>query len=145
MSARRPVWLWAFVLWVLALAILSTWRGVALWRERALLVELGSSLSPATLALFVSLDVLCGLAMLAAAVGLWWRREWARQMARIALPAYWVIVQAYVWLALRAGLMRERRWVLLVGAVLAAALSIAALTWHRSRQWLGLASGGHKT
>ena len=70
MSARRPVWLWAFVLWVLALAILSTWRGVALWRERALLVELGSSLSPATLALFVSLDVLCGLAMLAAAVGL---------------------------------------------------------------------------
>ena len=138
MITRRTVWLWAFVLWTLVLGIISTWRGLALWRERALLFELGSSLSPAVLALFASLGVLCGLALIAAAVGLWRRREWARQMARAALPIYWVAVQAYVWFSARAGLTYERRWVLLVGAVLAAALGIAALTWRRSQRWLGL-------
>lgn len=143
MRTRRTFWLRAFVLWTLALGILSLWRGLVLWRERALLWELGSSLLPATLTLFVAFDILCGGGLVAAAVGLWWRREWARQAARALIPLYMVIVQAYVWFFLRAGLMWERRWVLLLWAMLAAALGISALTWRRSRRWLGLASDGH--
>jgi hypothetical protein len=127
-----------FVLWLLALAAASVWRGVALWRTRALLAELGSSLSPALLVLFVVLSALIGIGLAASAWGLWQRQEWGRLSARAAIVIYFVLVQAYIWLFVRSGLFWERRWASLVLALGAVGISFGILTWHRSRQWLGL-------
>lgn len=138
MNARRSAWLWALVLWVLGLGIVAAWRGIVLWQERAMLFELGSSLSPAAVALFVALFVVCGCGLTASALGLWWRRDWARYSARAGILLQAVTSQAYTWLFVRSGLMLERRWVALAVSVLAAGLGIGALTWHRSRKWLGL-------
>jgi hypothetical protein len=109
-----------------------------LWGERDVLFERGSSLSPAALTTFVCWWTLCGLALVTAAAGLWWRREWARQVTRLCIPAYIVAAQAYLWLFVRSGLMWERRWVSLASGILGIGIGIGALTWPRSRQWLGL-------
>ena len=97
-GCRRPWLLVLFVLWLLALAAASVWRGVALWRTRTLLAELGSSLSPPLLVLFVVLSVLVGIGLAVSAWGLWQRREWGRLCARVLIVAYFVLVQAYIWL-----------------------------------------------
>ena len=47
-------------------------------------------------------------------------------------------MQIYTWGFVRTGLLWERRWSALVLAILATALSLAALTWPRPRRWLGL-------
>ena len=49
---------------MLGLGIVSGWRSLALWQERALLAELDSTLSPAMLVLFVFLFTLCGLGLI---------------------------------------------------------------------------------
>jgi hypothetical protein len=138
MKARRPVWLWMFSLWALGLGIIGVWRGIVLWGERRVLYERESSLSPAALTLFVALFGLCGLCLIASAVGMWLRRNWARHMARIWVPAYLIVAQAYVWRFVRSGLMWKRRWVSSAGAILGIGIWIGALTWARSRKWLGL-------
>jgi hypothetical protein len=138
MKGHRPLVLWMFALWTLGLGIIGVWRSVVLWRERAILYERGSSLSPAMLTLFVALFGLCGLGLVASAVGLWLRHDWARHVARASIPAYAALAQAYTWLFTQSGLMRERRWVSLVGAILGIGIGIGALTWVRSRQWLTL-------
>ncbi len=135
---RRPLWLWAFSLWVAALGAIGLWRGVILWQERRLLFELGSALSPAALTGFVLVSILCGSGLLASGVGLWLRRAWAQWSARICIPLYVVAFQGYTWLTVRSGLMWERRWVSLTGALVALIVGVGALTWHRSRAWLGL-------
>jgi hypothetical protein len=124
----------------LALGVIGIWRGLVLWDARALLVDLGSTLSPPALALFVFAFVLCGLGLGAAALGLWRRREWGRLVARALVVCYAVIVQVYTWLFVQSGLQWERRWVSLVLATGTIGLAIGTLTWHRSRRWLGLCS-----
>ena len=136
-KSRRSIWLWVFVLWILGLGIIGIWRGAVLWRERTLLFDLGSSLSPLTLTLFVLLSGLCGGCLIVAALGLWWRQAWARSVARIAILSYLIIVQVYTWMYVRTGLMWERRWVSLGLAILGAGIGIGMLTWPRSRKWLG--------
>jgi hypothetical protein len=138
MKARRPIWLWMFSLWALGLGIIGMWRGIVLWGERRILYERGSSLSPAALSLFVALFGLCGLCLVASAVGLWLRHDWARRMARICIPTYLVVAQVYVWRFVRSGLMWERRWASSVGAILGIGIGIGGLTWARSKKWLGL-------
>lgn len=138
MKARRPFWLWVLALSVLGVGIVSEWRGIVLWGERDVLFERGSSLSPTALTTFAFAYGLGGLCLVASAVGLWWRRDWARQVARVCLPAYLVAAQAYLWLFVRTGLLWERRWVSLASAILGAGIGVGALTWSRSRQWLGL-------
>ena len=135
---RRSALLWGFVLWLLTLATISVWRGVVLWREAALLFELGSTLTPPALALVVSFSMLCGAALAVSALGLWWRRDWARQVTRICMPLYFALVQSYTWVFARSGLMWARRWAGLILAILATGIGIGALSWRRSRQWLGL-------
>ena len=120
------------------MGIVSGWRGFVLWGERQVLFERGSSLSPPALTVFTLIYTLCGVGLVAAAAGLWWRRSWARQVARGCLVAYLVTAQAYLWLWVRTGLMWERRWVSLASAILGVGLGVGALTWPRSRQWLGL-------
>jgi hypothetical protein len=120
------------------MGIVSGWRGLVLWNERLVLFERGSSLSPLALAAFVLIYALCGVGLVVSAVGLWWRRNWARRGARIFLVAYLVFAQGYLWLFVRTGLMWERRWVSLASAVLGIGIVVGALTWPRSRQWLGL-------
>jgi hypothetical protein len=137
-STRRSAWLWALVLWVLGLGVLAVWRAVALWQVRGMLFELGSSLSPTSVTLFVALFVVCGCGLIASALGLWWRRDWARSSARASIVIQAVVSQTYTWLFVRSGLMLERRWVALAGAAIAVGLGVGALTWHRSRKWLGL-------
>ena len=90
------------------------------------------------LILFVILYVLGGVALIVSAVGLWQRRAWARHLARISIVCYLTVVQAYTWLFVRTGLLWERRWVALLLALGAIGLALGALTWRRSRQWLGL-------
>jgi hypothetical protein len=138
MKRRRPLLLWGLVLGVLALAIVSMWRGWVLWNERVLLAELESTLSPSTLTLFVVLFALCGLGLGISALGLWWRRAWARSWARACVPFYYLVAQVYTWLFVRSGLMWERRWVALIVAICIVGLGTSVLSWHRSRQWLGL-------
>jgi len=137
-ATRRPLLLWLLVFWLLALGVTSIWRGLTLWQTRALLAELQSTLSPPILILFVILYVLCGAGLVASALGLWLRRLWGRLAARATIIVYYAIVQAYTWLFVRSGLLWERRWVSLILALAAVGLCVGALTWHSSRQWLGL-------
>lgn len=136
--ARRSFWLKAFVLWTLGLGVIGAWRGIVLWCERRLLFELGGTLAPATLAVFVALSVLIGAALIASAAGLWWKKEWARQAAQMVIPAYLVAVQAYTWLFVRSGLMWERRWIALILALIGCGISLGALNWRTPRRWLGI-------
>jgi hypothetical protein len=138
MRMRRSVLLWAFAVSVLGLGIASGWRGIVLWRERALLYTLGSSLTPVALTVYVTLFLLCGVGLAVAALGLWWRRNGARWVAQACILLYAVTSQVYSWRYVRSGLMLERRWVSLAGTVFLAGLGVGALTWYRSRKWLGL-------
>jgi hypothetical protein len=138
MKMHHSFWLWVFALWVLGLGIISGWRGLVLWQARALLAELGSTLSPAILVLSVVLFTLCALGLIASALGLWWRRKWGRRLARAFIPVYFTVIQSYTWLFVRAGLMWERRWISLILATLAVGIGVSALTWHKSRKWLNL-------
>lgn len=137
-AVRRPIWLKLFVLWTLGLGIIGAWRGAVLWRERNLLFELGSTLSPLALTLFVALSLIVGAALIASALGLWLKKEWARQSARIAIPAHLILVQAYTWLWVRSGLMWERRWTALILAALGIMISVGTLTWKKTIKWLAL-------
>ena len=136
--SKRPLLLWASALWLLGLGAVDLWRSVTLWQTRRLLAELGSTLSPLVSTLLASGWAICGLGLLAAAVGLWLRREWARHLARAALVAHLTLFQVYTWAFVRTGLLWERRWSALVLGILAAGISFMALTWSRSRRWLGL-------
>jgi hypothetical protein len=127
-----------FVLWVFALGVIDVWRGAVLWRERVLLFELGSTLSPFSLAFLVILFILTGLALIVAAASLWWQRKWAARYARIVIPLYFVLIQSYTWLFVRTGLMWQRRWVSLVLALLGISVGVGVLTWSKSRQWMGI-------
>ena len=138
MKRARSFGLHATVLWLLALALIGLWRGWGLWQERSLLAEVGSTLSPPALVAFVGLSALCGLGLGASAVGLWLQRRWGRPLALICIPPYFAIVQAYTWLFVQSGLMWARRWVSLILAVIAVGIGVGALTWRRSRKWLGL-------
>ncbi len=135
----RRFWaLRVFILWMCGLGLIGLMRGWALWHEREVLFELNSTLSPTTLTAICSLFGLSGAALLAAAGGLWWKQDWARQVGRTAIPVYLIIVQAYTWLFTRSGLMWERRGIALILAVLGSALGVGALTWQTTRIWLGL-------
>jgi hypothetical protein len=137
-ATRRPLLLWLLMFWLLALGGTSIWRGLTLWQTRALLAELQSMLSPPILILFVMLYVFCGIGLVASVLGLWLRRPWGRLAARATIIVYYAIVQAYTWLFVRSGLLWERRWVSLTLALAAVGLCVGALTWHRSKGWLGL-------
>jgi hypothetical protein len=80
---------------------------------------------------------LSGTAQLVSAIDLWLRRESARQLARAAIVAHLLLIQVYTWGFVRTGLLWERRWSTLVLRTLATALFVTALTWPRSRHWLG--------
>ena len=138
MKTARSFWLQVFVLWLLGLALISLWRGWGLWKERALLAEVGSTLSPPALVAFVALSALCGMGLGASAVGLWLQRRWGRLLALICIPLYFATIQAYTWLFVQSGLMWARRWISLILAVVAVGLGVGALSWRRSRTWLGL-------
>jgi len=114
------------------------WRSVTLWQTRRLLVELGSTLSPFGSGLLAFGWTLCGAGLFAAAVGLWLRQEWARHIARLALIIHFCLIQVYTWAFVRTGLLWERRWSTLALGILATGFSVTALTWCRSRRWLGL-------
>jgi hypothetical protein len=135
---RRPLLLWASALWLLGLGAVDLWRSITLWQTRRLLAELGSSLSPLTSALLGLAWALCAAALIASAVGLWLRQEWARHTARAAIVAHFGLIQLYTWAFVRTGLLWERRWSTLALAILVAAVSVAALTWPKPRRWLGL-------
>jgi hypothetical protein len=142
-ASRRPLLLWLFVFWLLALGVTSLWRGLTLWQTRALLAELQSTLSPPMLILFVILYVLCGAGLVVSALGLWQRREGratidSTRPARALIVGYFAIAQAYTWLFVHTGLLWERRWVTLILSLAAVGLGAGALTWHKSREWLGL-------
>jgi hypothetical protein len=142
MKRRRPFWVWLFSLWVLGLGVANLWRALVLWGERSLLWKLGSSFSPLTLALFVVLWLVDGGGLTVSAVGLWLRRNWARHVARIGIALSVLIFQAYLWLFVRSGLMRQRRPVLLALGLLTLVVGVGTLTWSRSRQRLGLGVKG---
>lgn len=127
-----------FVLWLLGLGVINLGRGLVLWRERRLLFELGSTLSPFALTACAILFVWVGLALFVAAGGLWWRQKWAAGCASIAIPLYFGLIQAYTWLFVRTGLMWERRWVSLIGSLLGTAIGVGTLMWPKSREWLGI-------
>ena len=142
MKTTRSFGLQVFVLWLLALALIGLWRGWGLWQERSLLAEVGSKLSPPALVAFVGFSALCGMGLMGSAVGLWLQRRWGRLLALICIPPYFAIVQAYTWLFVQSGLMWARRSVSLILAVIAVGLGVGALTWRRSREWLGLREKG---
>jgi hypothetical protein len=129
---------WALALWTLSLGVVDAWRGAIWWGQRALLAELESRLSPSLLALFVVWSLVCAGGLVASAWGLMRGREWGRLWARVLVPLHLGLFQAYVWLFARSGLLWARRWVSLLGAIVAAGLVVGALTWRRSREWLGL-------
>jgi hypothetical protein len=137
-KTRRPLLLWVCALWLLALGAIDLWRSVTLWQTWRLLVELGSSLSPLASALLVLGWALCAAALIVSAIALWLRQEWARHSARAAIVAHLAVTQVYTWGFVRTGSLWERRWSTLILGLLATALSLAALTWPRSRRWLGL-------
>jgi hypothetical protein len=128
--------------WLLGLGGADLWRSVTLWQMRHLLAALGSSLSPFASAFLATGWALSALALLAAAVGLWLRREWARHTARAAILAHFCLTQVYTWAFVRTGLLWERRWSTLALGLLATGLGLAALTWPVSRRWLGLRTTG---
>ena len=138
MKRRRSLWLWLFSLWVLGLGIVSLWRGLVLWYERRLLLALDSSFGPLSSWVFVVLWLSVGIGLVVSAIGLWMRQAWARHTARIDIVLSVLIYQAYIWFFVRSGLMRQRRPVLLVAGLLTVVVGFGALTWHRSRRWLGL-------
>lgn len=135
---KRPLLLRLSALWLLSQGAVDVWRSITLWQTRRLLVELGSTLSPFASMLLATGWTLCGASLVAAAVGLWLRREWARHTARAAIVAHYGLLQAYIWAFVRTGLLWERRWSSLVLALLATAITLATLTWSRSRRWMGL-------
>lgn len=135
---RRPLFLWVSALWLLSLGIVDLWRSVTLWQTRDLLVALGSSLSPFASLGLLSSWALCGTALIAAALGLWLRHEWARHVTRVVIVAHFGLIQIYTWAFVRTGLLWERRWSTLILALLATVVSLTALTWPRSRRWLSL-------
>jgi hypothetical protein len=48
------------------------------------------------------------------------------------------VFQVYSWGFVHSGLMLERRWVALLSSVAAVLIGITALTWKRTRTWIGL-------
>ncbi len=80
----------------------------------------------------------CGAGLVVSAIGLWFRQDWARTSTRIAIPLHAGAFQAYSWGFVRSGLMLERRWVALLSSAAAVLIGITALTWKRTRTWLGL-------
>jgi hypothetical protein len=138
MKQRRSLWLWLFSLWVLVLGIVSVWRGLVLWQERRLLLALGSTFTPLSLALFVALWFVCGIGLIGAAVGLWFRQRWARHVARIGIVLSVLIFQTYLWFFVRSGLMRQRRPVLLAVGLLTIVMGLTIPTWAPSWHCLGL-------
>jgi hypothetical protein len=135
---RRPLLLWAGVLWLLALGAIDLWRSITLWQTRRLLIELDSTLSPVAFALLIPGWALSATMQIVSAIGLWLRHKWARHLARAAIVAHLVLIQAYTWGFVRTGLLWERRWSTLGLGILATAVSVTALTWPRSRRWIGL-------
>lgn len=134
---RRPFGLKLLTLWTLGLGLLGIWRSGVLWRERHLLYELGSSLTPFWLTLFVVLWSALGIALIVAAAGLWFKKDWARRVIRVAIPAYLALSQAYTWGFVRSGLMWERRWVALGVSALGIVAAILLTTWHKTRRQIG--------
>jgi uncharacterized membrane protein YadS len=135
---KRSLFLWLGTLWLLSLGLIDLWRCITLWQTRRLLAELGSTLSPAAVMLLALGWSTCGAALVAAAVGLWLRRQWARHMARAAIVVHFGLIQVYTWGFVRTGLLWERRWSTLALGLVATALVLALLTWPRPRRWLGL-------
>jgi hypothetical protein len=133
---RRPLLLWLFALWLIALAATAIWRAAVLRQTSDLLLELGSTLSAPTLTLFVVLYTLSGAAFIVSAVGLWLRKRWGRVSSQAVIVLYTMIVQAYTWLFVRTGLLWERRWIALGLALGSTGITVGILTWHRLRQWL---------
>jgi hypothetical protein len=140
MKRRRSLRWWLFSLWVLGLGIVSLWRGFVLWQGRRLLLASDSSFTPMSLVLFVALWSLCGIGLVSSVIGLWLRQTWARDVARIGVVLSVLIFQTYLWFFVRSGLMRQRRPVLLIVGLLTIVIGLGALTWPRSRHWLGLDS-----
>jgi len=131
---------WGVILWLAGLGLFGIVRALALASAGALLAELGSRMAPAALRVVVALSVLSGIGLLVSAWGVFRRREWGRQAARVSVVVYFVVVQGYVWLFVRTGLLWARRWVLLALAAVGILAGVGGLTWHRSRRWLGLIS-----
>lgn len=142
---KRPLLLWASALWLFALGVIDGWRSITLWQTRRLLAELGSSLSPSVSVLLALGWAICGAGLIAAAIGLWLRREWARHVARAGIVVHVIMIQVYTWAFVRTGLLWERRWSTLVLSILATAAGFTALTWSRSRHWLGLEQTSKQT
>lgn len=137
-KSKRTVWLWGCAAWVLALGAIGLWRAIVLWQERTLLAELESSLSPGWLAVLIGAFSICGAGLVASALGLWFRQDWARTSARAFIPLHAIVFQVYNWGFVRSGLMLERRWVAVLSSVAAVLVGITALTWKRTRTWMGL-------
>jgi len=135
---QRPFLLHVFVAWMLVLAGMSIWRGLALWGQRSLMEELAGTQASGTLLVAAALSLLCGIGLAVAAVGLWNRRGWGRRTAQVSVPATFAAYHGYVWLFVRSGLLWDRRWVSLGAALTATAVGVGALAWSRSREWLGL-------
>jgi hypothetical protein len=81
---------------------------------------------------------LSAAALIASAIGLWLRREWARHLARASLVVHLLLIQVYSWGFVRTGLLWERRWSTLILGLLSTTLGLTALTWPRSLRWLHL-------
>ena len=124
---RRPSWLWAFVLWMSVLAIISMWRGATFWRYRSLFDELKSTVSSAMAVAFALMFALYGVGLLTSAVGLLWWHRWARRLARVSLLLYLTTVQVYNWGFVRTGLLWERRWLSLAMSLVALAVGAVVL------------------
>ena len=137
-TRKRTIWLWGFTGWVLALGAIGLWRGAVLWQERTLLSELESRLSPGEMVALVGAFALCGAGLVVSAIGLVFRQGWARTTTRIAIPLHVGVFQVYSWGFVHSGLMLERRWVALLSSVAAVLIGITALTWKRTRTWIGL-------
>jgi hypothetical protein len=136
-KTHRPLLFWAIALWLLALGAINLWRSITLWQTRLILSALGSRLSPFASTLLVVSWALCAAALVASAVGLWLRRQWARHTARVSLVVHLALIQAYTWGFVRTGLLWERRWIALAFGVLTTTLAVGALTWPKVRRLFG--------
>ncbi len=132
MKHRRPLWMWAFVLWLFLLATISFWRGATFWHYRLLFGELKSTVSPGMAVVFALLFTMYGAGLLISAVGLLWHRPGVRWLARATLPLYLATVQAYQWGFVRTGLLWERRWVSLAMSLTALVVGMVVLCWNVS-------------